>query len=75
MNRPVRVAQVVVNDAFAAFSGGEAAIGRLAAATLRISQPWVEGEAYEIQLVTGSGGTRRIHGSHNMPSAMGITPT
>jgi len=62
----VRVAQVVVNDAFAAFSGGEAAIGRLAAATLRISQPWVEGEAYEIQLVTGSGGTI----AHEIPVAV-----
>ena len=32
--------------------GGEEPIGRLAAATLRIRQPWVEGEAYEVQLVT-----------------------
>jgi ZIP family zinc transporter len=53
----VRIAQVVVNDAFAAFTGGEEAIGRLRAATLRIAHPWVEGEAYELQLVTGSGGT------------------
>jgi ZIP family zinc transporter len=54
---PVTVAQVQVNDAFAAFTGGEREIGRLQAETLRISQPWVEGEAYEIALVTSTGAT------------------
>ena len=53
----VQIAQVVVNDAFAAFTGGEDPVGRLAAATLRIRQPWVEGEAYEVILVTSTGGT------------------
>ena len=46
-----------VNDAFAAFEGAEGAIGRLASETLRIHQPWVEGEAYEIALVTSTGAT------------------
>jgi hypothetical protein len=54
---PVTVAQVQVNDAFAAFEGAEGAIGRLATATLRIRQPWVEGEAYEVALVTSTGAT------------------
>jgi hypothetical protein len=54
---PVTVAQVQVNDAFAGFTGGESEIGRLEAETLRISQPWVEGEAYEIALVTSTGAT------------------
>jgi hypothetical protein len=54
---PVTVAQVQVNDAFAAFEGGEGAIGRLSSETLRIHQPWVEGEAYEVGLVTSTGGT------------------
>ena len=54
---PVRIAQVQVNDAFAAFEGAEGAIGRLASETLRIHQPWVEGEAYEIALVTSTGAT------------------
>jgi zinc transporter, ZIP family len=54
---PVTVAQVQVNDAFAAFTGGEREIGRLQAETPRISQPWVEGEAYEIALVTSTGAT------------------
>jgi ZIP family zinc transporter len=53
----VRVAQVVVNDAFAQFSGGGDPIGRLQTETVRIAQPWVEGEAYEVALVTSSGGT------------------
>jgi zinc transporter, ZIP family len=54
---PVRVAQVQVNDAFVAFEGADAAIGRLASEKVRIQQPWVEGEAYEVALVTSTGAT------------------
>ena len=53
----VSVAQAVVNDAFAQFTGADAPIGRLETATVRITQPWVEGESYEIALVTSTGGT------------------
>ncbi len=55
---PVRVAQVAVNDAFAPFttSDGEE-IGRLGSTAVRISYPWIEGEAYEIFVLTSSGGT------------------
>ena len=53
----VRIAQVVVNDAFASFSGAEEPVDRLATETVRIQQPWVEGEAYEIALVTSTGAT------------------
>jgi len=53
----VSVAQVVVNDAFAQFTGASEEIGRLETATVRVRQPWVEGEAYEVALVTSSGGT------------------
>jgi zinc transporter ZupT len=53
----VSVAQVVVNDAFAQFSGAEDPIGRLETATVRVTQPWVEGEAYEVALLTSTGGT------------------
>jgi len=55
---PVEVAQVAVNDAFASFSttnGQE--IGRLGSTTLKVSYPWIEGEAYEIFILTASGGT------------------
>ncbi|MBK5219329.1 MAG: ZIP family metal transporter [Thermoleophilia bacterium] len=55
---PVEVAQVAVNDAYAPFSAaGGLEIGRLGSTTLDISYPWIEGEAYEIFVVTSSGGT------------------
>jgi ZIP family zinc transporter len=66
----VRVAQAVVNDAFAQFSGAEQEIGRLESAVLRIRQPWVEGEAYEIALLTSSGGTI----VHEIPVAVETPP-
>ncbi len=53
----VSVAQAQVNDAYAQFSGAETPIGHLSTATLRIQQPWVEGEAYEVVLLTSTGGT------------------
>jgi hypothetical protein len=62
----VSIAQVQVNDAFAQFSGAEAPIGHLASATVRVMQPWVEGEAYEVALVTSSGGTI----AHEIPVAV-----
>ncbi len=66
----VTIAQAVVNDAFAQFTGGESPVGRLETATVRISQPWVEGEAYEVVLITSSGGTI----AHEIPVAV-ETPT
>ena len=60
------VAQVQVNDAFAQFTGAEEPIGRLETATVRVQQPWVEGEAYEVALVTSSGGTI----AHEIPVAV-----
>jgi ZIP family zinc transporter len=62
----VTIAQAVVNDAFAQFAGGESPVGRLETATVRISQPWVEGEAYEVVLLTSSGGTI----AHEIPVAV-----
>jgi ZIP family zinc transporter len=53
----VSIAQAQVNDAFVQFSGAEDPIGRLQTAVLRIEQPWVEGEAYEVALLTSTGGT------------------
>jgi zinc transporter ZupT len=55
---PVEVAQVAVNDAYAPFAAeGGRRIGRLDSATLRVTYPWVEGEAYEIFVLTSTGGT------------------
>jgi ZIP family zinc transporter len=62
----VTVAQAVVNDAFAQFSGAGGPIGRLDTATVRIQQPWIEGEAYEVVLITSSGGTI----AHEIPVAV-----
>jgi zinc transporter, ZIP family len=53
----VSVAQAQVNDAFVQFAGAERPIGRLESATLKLQQPWVEGESYEVALLTSSGGT------------------
>ncbi len=54
---PVAVAQVAVNDAFTSFQGAGEPIGRLGSETLVIAQPWIEGEAYEVSLLTSSGAT------------------
>ena len=53
----VTIAQAQVNDAFVAFSGAEGPIGRLGTATVRLRQPWIEGESYDVALVTSTGGT------------------
>jgi ZIP family zinc transporter len=53
----VRIAQAQVNDAFAQFSGAEAPVGRLETTKVRVQQPWVEGEAYEVALMSSTGAT------------------
>jgi ZIP family zinc transporter len=54
----VDVAQVVVNDAFVPFTASDGdRVGRLGATTLGIAYPWIEGEAYEISLLTSTGAT------------------
>jgi zinc transporter ZupT len=62
----VSIAQVQVNDAFVQFTGAEDPIGRLETATVHVQQPWVEGEAYEVALVTSTGGTI----AHEIPVAV-----
>jgi zinc transporter ZupT len=54
---PVAIRQVIVNDAFVDFEQGAAELGRLEGGTVTAVYPWVEGEAYEIALVTATGGT------------------
>ena len=55
---PVTIAQVAVNDAYAPFvAEGGNEIGRLDSTTLDVSFPWIEGEAYEIFILTSTGGT------------------
>jgi zinc transporter, ZIP family len=62
----ISIAQAQVNDAFVQFSGADDPIGRLETATVQIQQPWVEGEAYEVALLTSSGGTI----AHEIPVAV-----
>src|SRR5215207_8126157 len=62
----VSVAQAMVNDAFVQFSGADDPIGRLDTATVRLQQPWIEGEAYEVGLLTSTGGTI----AHEIPVAV-----
>jgi zinc transporter, ZIP family len=62
----VSIAQAQVNDAFVQFTGADEPIGRLDTATVRLRQPWVEGEAYEVALLTSSGGTI----AHEIPVAV-----
>ena len=61
----VRIAQAMVNDAFVPFTGAEQPVGRLEAETIRLSQPWLEGEAYSVALLTSTGGTI----AHEIPVA------
>jgi zinc transporter ZupT len=62
----VTIAQVLVNDAFVQFAGADGPIGRLATETVRIRQPWVEGEAYDVALLTSTGTTIE----HQIPVAV-----
>ena len=62
---PVTVAQVAVNDGYADFGGQAGPIGRLESRRLTIAYPWVEGEAYEVLLLTSTGATI----AHEIPVA------
>jgi zinc transporter ZupT len=54
---PVRVAQVMVNDGYAAFSQSRSELGRLEGSELTVRYPWIEGQGYEVVLVTATGAT------------------
>jgi zinc transporter, ZIP family len=54
---PVEVRQVIVNDGYVSFSQSEEKIGRLGGAEIDVQYPWIEGQAYEIALLTATGAT------------------
>jgi zinc transporter, ZIP family len=54
---PVEVRQVIVNDGYVAFTQSEEKIGRLGGAEIDVQYPWIEGQAYEIALLTATGAT------------------
>jgi ZIP family zinc transporter len=53
----VTLAQAFVNDAYVDFDVAEREIERLRAQTVRIPYPWIEGEAYEVGLLSSTGAT------------------
>jgi zinc transporter, ZIP family len=54
---PVEVRQVIVNDGFAAFTQSNDDIGRLGGSTIDVQYPWIEGQNYEVILLTATGAT------------------
>jgi len=54
---PVQVRQVIVNDAFASFDQTDSEIGRLGGSEIDVEYPWIEGQNYEVMLVTSTGAT------------------
>ena len=52
---PVQVRQVIVNDGFAAFAQSDDEIGRLGGSEIDIEYPWIEGQDYEVLLLTATG--------------------
>ncbi len=54
---PVQIKQAIVNDGFTSFTQSKEEIGRLAGAEVKISYPWIEGENYEVLLLTSTGAT------------------
>lgn len=52
---PVAVAQIAVNDAFAAFTTSTPTVGRLGSGRVTIDYPWQEGNPYTIGMLTSTG--------------------
>ncbi len=53
----VRVRQVIVNDGFAPFTQTNDDVGRLGGSEIDVQYPWIEGEDYEVRLLTDTGVT------------------
>lgn len=54
---PVEIAQVSVNDAYVGFDASEREVGRLGSADITVPYGWIEGESYEIFLLSSTGAT------------------
>jgi zinc transporter ZupT len=54
---PVRLEQAIVNDGFTSFTQDKDEIGRLGGSTVKIAYPWIEGQSYEVALLTSTGAT------------------
>jgi zinc transporter ZupT len=62
----VTLAQVMVNDGFADFSATDSELGHLDTSKVSIRYQWVEGDAYEVLLLTSTGATI----AHEIPVAV-----
>ena len=62
----VTLAQVFVNDGFADFRVDEPEVGRLGTQKVSVTYPWIEGEAYEVGLLSSTGGVV----AHEIPVAV-----
>ena len=49
---PVEVRQAIVNDGFDSFTQTDDKIGRLGGDSVTVQYPWIEGQAYEVVLLT-----------------------
>jgi ZIP family zinc transporter len=54
---PVQIKQAIVNDGFTTFTQTKDEIGRLGGAEVKVLYPWIEGENYEVMLLTATGAT------------------
>ena len=52
-----RIAQVILNDAFVDFRPRRRTLAPGDAETIVVPYPWIRGESYDIELMTGSGRT------------------
>ena len=52
---PVRIAQVMVNDAYVDFQAQRLVVAPSRQTELAVQYPWIAGESYEIGLLTGTG--------------------
>jgi zinc transporter ZupT len=67
----VTLAQVIVNDGFADFAASDRELGHLDTAKVSIDYHWVEGDAYELLLLTSTGATI----AHEIPVAVATPDT
>ena len=63
---PVAIEQVAISDSYVPFATSDQEIGRLESATLTMTYPWIEGEAYDVFILTSTGGTIE----HEIPVAV-----
>jgi ZIP family zinc transporter len=62
----VGIAQVAVNDGYVDFTASSQTLDRLGSSTLRLQYPWIEGQAYEVLILTTTGATI----AHEIPAAV-----